>query len=326
MPTYNCCDYICEAIDSILSQTYGNFELLIIDDGSIDSTDKLVENYHDARVKYYRINHSGKPSIARNVGLKKATGQFILFCDADDLLPSYTFQQKIDFIEKFPGAALIFTDYLYFRGKEETKDFEQYSYFQKNNDLIKSLPEKLLANTHGNFYLFNKKIRQQLLIKLFIHTSTVMISKTALNTCGFFDETLTFGEDWDLWLRISKEYQIGCIDEILCHARKWEASITTDRQKFLIGLIKIQSKFLKTESLNIEGIKSIKENISARAYEVGYSFFNNCNTKIARQWLWESVKYKFFSWNQLFYLFLACLGDELVNKLKKIKLKIKGIK
>ena len=324
MPTYNCGDYICEAIDSILSQTYNNFELLIIDDGSTDNTEVLINSYNNTKIKYYRIDPSGKPSIARNVGLTKATGEFILFCDADDLLPSATLQQKINFIQKFPEAALIFTDYLYFRGKEEEKDFEEYSYFQKNNNFIKSFPCNLIAHTHGNFFLFNKNIRQQLLIKLFIHTSTVMVSKTAISTCGLFDETLTFGEDWDLWLRISDEYQIGCIDEILCYARKWNASITTKRSEFLISSITMQRKFLETESLNIKAIQSIRKNIGDKAYEVGYKFFDNYNTRMARHWLWQSIKFKLFSWKQIKYFILACLGDGLVFKLKNINRKIKG--
>ena len=85
VPTYNREEYIIKCIDSILDQTYDNFEAIIIDDGSTDNTDNLVKKYHDKRIKYFKNTNHGI-GYSRNFGLNKAKGDYIFFLDSDDYL------------------------------------------------------------------------------------------------------------------------------------------------------------------------------------------------------------------------------------------------
>jgi len=323
MPTYNCALYIGEAVDSVISQKYRNFELIIIDDGSIDDTEEVIHRYkNDSRIKYKKIKHSGKPSVARNVAIQMASGKYVAFCDADDILPADTLSLKIEFYQRYPDAGLIFTDYVDFRVNKEKKDYERLSYFQKQDNFKKNLVGKYIKDQFKTFHFFTPEIRQQLLAKLFIHTSTVLVPKYVLKKVGHFNETLIYGEDWDLWLRILKKFPCGYIDEILCYKRTWEKSLTMNRRQFLIKSIFVQKRFLETERLSSENIKLIKQSLSLKAYEIGYQTFQKGNTKEARRWFWESICNNFNEWKQLKYLFFTFLGDYFLLRLRRVKWKI----
>ena len=326
MPTYNCSLYIGEAVDSVLSQTYQNFELIVVDDGSIDETQNVLQRYkNDPRIKYERIKHSGKPSIARNIGIQMASGKYIAFCDADDIFFEDMLLLKIEFCQRYPDAGFIFTDYVNFRVNKENKDCDRLSYFQKQDDFKKQIINKYFKDRFETFYLLTPEIRHQMMAKLFVHTSTVMVPKYVIEKVGRFNETLIYGEDWDLWLRILKKYPCGYIDNILCYKRIWDKSLTRSQRQFLTKSMFIQKRFLKSERLSSEHIKLIKQSLSAKAYSMGYQSFKEGDTADARRWFWESIRYHLSDWKQLKYLFFTLLGDHFLLKLRRIKWKIQDI-
>jgi glycosyltransferase involved in cell wall biosynthesis len=326
MPTYNCSLYIGEAVDSVLCQTYQNFELIIVDDGSTDETQNVLQRYkNDPRIKYERIKHSGKPSIARNIAIQMASGKYIAFCDADDIFFENMLSHKIEFYQRYPDAGFIFTDYVNFHATKGNKNCDRLSYFQKQDDFKKKLIANYIKDRFETFYLFTPQIRQHLLAKLFVHTSTVMVPKYVIEKVGRFNETLIYGEDWDLWLRILKKYPCGYIDDILCYKRIWEKSLTMNQRQFLIKSMFFQKRFLKTEPLSSEHIKLIKQSLSVKAYAIGYQSFKEGNTMDARRWFWESVCNNPTGWKQLKYLLFTLLGDYFLLQLRKIKWKIQGV-
>ena len=99
MPVYNGEQFLKEAIDSVLNQTYKNIELIIVNDGSTDSTEKIILEYveKDSRVKYLLVEHGGAGK-ARNRGIDKANGAFITFCDADDCFDKQFVEKNIEFL------------------------------------------------------------------------------------------------------------------------------------------------------------------------------------------------------------------------------------
>lgn len=175
IPMFNAEATICETLNSILNQTYTNIEVLIVDDGSTDSSLKLVSEYSDKRVKVFtKVN--GGVSSARNLGIKESRGDYIAFCDSDDVW-------KIDKLEK------------------------QIYYIEKNNDI-----DFIGCNRNGESIqvLFKKynKFRKidffDMLLKMFPQTSTAVIKKTVFDDVGIYDESQKFAEDGNLWLRICK--------------------------------------------------------------------------------------------------------------------------
>ncbi|MCX6666554.1 MAG: glycosyltransferase family A protein [Euryarchaeota archaeon] len=184
IPTYNREKLLKETVDSILRQTFQDFELIIVDNFSVDNTENIVYLFHDDRIRYYKHQNNGIIAVNRNFGIKKARGEFIAFCDDDDLwLPQKLEKQLLEF-ERDGKIGLVCTNGFSFNehGKTESLGKSSSRYFTLNNLLIE--------NT--------------------IACSSVMVKKSVLTDVGIFDESreIFTGEDYELWLRVAKRYRI----------------------------------------------------------------------------------------------------------------------
>lgn len=173
MPTYNRADFLPGAIESVLSQSYPSLELLLIDDGSTDHTREVCALYPG--IRYIRQAHGGV-SRARNLGLKAACGQYVAYCDDDDVWYSHHLQVLLQCLENRPNIGLIYSD---------------LNWIHKRNS--------------GPLYSadFNKTRLEEC---NYILSSSVLHRRECTDTVGGFDERLSCFEDWDLWLRISDRY------------------------------------------------------------------------------------------------------------------------
>ena len=196
IPTYNRANILSQAILSVISQSYQNWELIIVDDGSTDNTKNVVEEFtkSDKRIKYIYQENKGQPS-AMNTGIKNSAGYFIAFLDDDDQWMSRKLEKQVDLFNKDKEIALVFTDAIIQGGKLNSK---------KSSDISKPY----------SGYVYKHLLRQN-----FITASSVMVKKEVLEKCGLFDESpiikTTQMQDYDMWLRICKKYKIGYIPEIL---------------------------------------------------------------------------------------------------------------
>lgn len=123
MPTYNCSQFIRESIDSVLAQTYTNWELLIVDDCSIDNTEEIVAMYKDPRIRYMRNEQNFGAALTRNKALREAKGRYVAFLDSDDLWLPEKLKKQIAFMEKNGYA---FTYHEYTEIDEESKPLGVY--------------------------------------------------------------------------------------------------------------------------------------------------------------------------------------------------------
>lgn len=182
IPTYNRADFLPKAIQSVLNQTYRNWEIIIIDDGSTDNTEGIVKSYKEARIRYILHKSNLGLSAARNTGIKNSRGEYIAFLDSDDEW----------FPEKISCQMNIFQ-------KEDSKCGVVCTggYRIKDNQIIsiKSVPI--------NIDSFNEKF----LFKNITWTSSVLVKKECFKKAGLFDENLESCEDWDMWIRIAKYYK-----------------------------------------------------------------------------------------------------------------------
>lgn len=187
IPTFNRAHSLNKAIDSVLSQTYKDFELIIIDDGSTDDTSQILKAYQD--ISIFKTENNGV-SKARNIGIQKAKGKWISFLDSDDVWLKDKLMKQVDFAKQNPSINLIHGEEIWIRnGKRVNPKFKH----QKGggDQFIPSL--KLCA----------------------ISPSTVMLKKELLMKMGLFREDYPCCEDYDLWLKITSQNDVGFIDDFL---------------------------------------------------------------------------------------------------------------
>jgi glycosyltransferase involved in cell wall biosynthesis len=196
IPVYNGEDYIKETLESIFEQTYKTIEVIIVDDGSTDDSEKVIAEYDD-RVTYIKQSNAG-PAAARNNGVRHATGEYVAFLDADDIWMPEKLSRQISIMQD-NDAGFSHTGSLVF---DEQKEFDYRP---------KSQPEVMSAQEAFDTLFFSN----------FITTSTVVVNRIVLSEAGFFDEDpgLFAVEDYDLWLRVVQRTNVSCIDEPLLKYR-----------------------------------------------------------------------------------------------------------
>lgn len=113
MPVYNCGNFINQAIDSILDQSFSDFELIIIDDGSFDETERMVIAFRDKRINYYRLDHNAGNYHARNIGLKVAKGIYVAVMDADDIALPKRLETQYNYLESHDDVLATGTCFLF---------------------------------------------------------------------------------------------------------------------------------------------------------------------------------------------------------------------
>jgi glycosyltransferase involved in cell wall biosynthesis len=188
IPVYNRWNLLGRAFDSVKKQTYSASEVLVIDDGSNDPVSDVFRCSFP-EVQFLRQDNKGVAS-ARNLGIKQSTGEWIALLDSDDEWEPTKLEKQMAFLEKFPELQAIHTGERWIRnGNEVTPP----AYLDKSSHL-----------------LWERSLRHCL-----ICPSSVLIHRSVFETVGFFDEFLTVCEDYDFWLRMLLEQEIGLVDEKL---------------------------------------------------------------------------------------------------------------
>jgi glycosyltransferase involved in cell wall biosynthesis len=188
IPTYNRAALLERAIHSVLAQTFHDFELIVVDDGSSDSTADLLHTF-EGRIKTVFQENRGV-SAARNLGIKEATGRLLAFLDSDDeWLPAKLARQTALFDGQDP-CFVCHSDEIWVRNGRELHQKEIH------------------LKQGGRFF-------PRALERCLISPSSVMISRTLLDRVGWFDEDLPAGEDYDLWLRITAFHEVDFVPEKL---------------------------------------------------------------------------------------------------------------
>lgn len=196
IPTHNRAELLKSAIDSVLNQTYHDFEIIVIDDHSTDNTPAVVADFEDPRIKFLQNKGKNGPSISRNLGITHALGEYIAFLDDDDeWIPSKLEKQVAVLDTSKDNICGIYSNRL----KIDQTTGEIYS-DDPGADTLK-----------GN-------LLSQLMIKNPIQTSTLVLRKSCLDKVGLFDENMRYMEDRDLWIRLAMHWEFEYIDEPLVSA------------------------------------------------------------------------------------------------------------
>ncbi|MDR1023607.1 MAG: glycosyltransferase [Prevotellaceae bacterium] len=202
--TYHRLDYLKITIDSILNQSYKNFEIVIVGDGHQQDVEDYVSAIHNDKVFYHYVEHCGYPAKARNFGIEKAKGEYIAFCDDDDLWKKEKLEVQITVMQSHLQIALSCTN--------------RYT-IDENGKKIK---EQALRKP------INRSL-SSLLISNYITCSSVVVRRDILEKTGLFPDTPIFkaGEDYHLWIRVVYYGNAYFIDEPLVGYRVHTGNITT---------------------------------------------------------------------------------------------------
>ncbi|MBW4685413.1 MAG: glycosyltransferase [Komarekiella atlantica HA4396-MV6] len=189
IPAYNSEKTIKTTIESVLNQTFVDFELIIINDGSQDSTLDIISQFKDSRIKVFSFSNSGG-NVSRNRGLNYAVGEFISFLDADDIWTADKLELQLKALQENSQAVVAYswTDYI-----------------NENGEFV-------VSGTHINI---NGNIYENLLLTNFLENgSNPLIRREALIELGGFDQSLSAAQDWDMWLRLAYKLDFVCIPSV----------------------------------------------------------------------------------------------------------------
>ncbi len=212
IPAYNAKKYLKESIDSALSQTYKNIEIIVVNDGSTDSTEKIAKSYGD-KIKYY-YKENGGVSTALNLAISKMTGEYFSWLSHDDRYYPEKIEKQIKYLNSIENNenVILYSDY-------DLMDIYSriFAVATKNHEELIDKPEYALL--HGN-----------------INGITLLIPKKAFEECGLFDENLRCAQDYELWHKMEKKYKFVHQPEVLATTRLHnEQQTTTSPQVLLEG-------------------------------------------------------------------------------------------
>ncbi len=232
IPCFNYGAYLPRAVTSIINQTWKDWEILIVNDGSTDNTDAIVGTLP---VDHYPIRYIGRrenrgPSYTRNEGMNAAEGQFLAFLDADDEWYPEKLERQIRLFQDDSSLGLVAAGVHLI---DENKGIER-------RYLPSRFPDRKTL------------VRSMLMKNVIPATSSVVIRKRCIDDLGGFDEDLRFAEDWDLWLRIASKYGVNFIHEPLIRFYEHPNNVSRDILKMSEGrkvVIKRHSPRLLREGL-----------------------------------------------------------------------------
>lgn len=210
MPSYQNAPFIAGAIESVLAQTYTDYELVVID-SSTDETPHILERF-GARIRVIRAEPRGI-SAARNLGIRASQGHYVAFLDADDTWMPSKLEKQVALLERDDRVGLVCADVL-FRDDHGPR------------------PGRAFLDAAPAAGLVHARIFSQ----SFIGTLTVVVRRACLDDVGLFDESISACEDHDLWLRVSARWAIAYVDEPLALYRYSADQASADRERTLAGI------------------------------------------------------------------------------------------
>ena len=294
IPTYNRANLVAKAIKSVLSQTYQDFEIIVIDDGSTDNTEEIIRSFKDKRVKYIKKYKENKgSSVARNIGIKVARGKYIALLDSDDeWLPEKLDKQIKVLQSESPEVGVVYSNLCYI--DENGKSMNKLRNPKKEGYIYEDLFGKNCVGT----------------------PSTVLIRKECFHQVGLFDDLLNAMEDWDMWIRIAKYYRFALIKVPLVKYRLHSNQKTRNLELKIITANRILVKY--ANELEIR-----REAHSKHCFRVGNRFCHMGKTKEGRRYLLKAISLYPFCIRYYICMFGSLFGPKgfiyFVNIIKFLK-------
>lgn len=291
--------YLSSSIETVLSQSYQNFELLIIDDGSTDNTETTCSSYLvDSRVRYMFQKNAGL-AAARNTGIKASSAELICFIDDDDRWKTKKLERQISFVHT------------------HLRNVHNWGLIFTWTELIDEKGEIIGYRGHGEGgFLY----RRMLFGNTVDSPSSVLVKRKVFDRVGLFDEFYRRCQDWDMWLRISKYYQIFPIKEYLVQYREHKDRLSSDNKEVFYYENAVLKKALCTAPDNID-----RQKVYASCYvNRSLAHFSHGEYRDFRKMLRQGVRLspKVVKLEHIFLLIISFCGNNLIDTVKRFKREI----
>jgi len=269
MPAYNCASYIGQALNSALAQDYENIEIIVINDGSTDSTPDILASYGD-RITVLNQKNSGS-AAARNFGLRTAKGEYLAFLDSDDYWLANKISLQVEYLQNHPDTGLVYCDWIEWRADQDGK-------FQMPSDINEDMSLEIDDKYSG--WLYNL-----LLLDCYVHTSTVLMRKPVYLKAGEFDVKLRRGQDYDYWIRVSRITKLDKLKAVLSFYRIHGGSITRKPHGINYGIEVINKALNQWSNIGPDGtvteMKVIRKRLALLWFGFGYEHYVNGDKQLA---------------------------------------------
>lgn len=238
-PTYQSAHTLPRAIRSVQSQTFRNWEMIIVDDGSTDNTREVVESLAqvDSRIKYIFQENQGQ-AVARNRAVEVASGKYVAFLDADDEWKPKKLTTQLEIFEKVPDVKIIFTDSMNTNLVDNTSD----TFSDQHKTTLESL--KMETALPDFCIIVDDQLRITIHKSNFIHTSSVMMLLTVFQGVNGFNPLCRGTEDHDLWVRLAVNHHFGYLRLVSAIRYKSQESVSYRSEKWLKELIRFHKMYL----------------------------------------------------------------------------------
>lgn len=293
IPTYNGEKYIVETLNSIISQSWNDWEIILVIDGSKDNTLEIVKDI-DSRITIINQENKGIAE-ARNSGLRHATGQYIAFCDHDDIWHPEKLSAQLFCFKQNPSAGAIYGDFTRWEGEKSQKDcFFQY----------KLNPALIDEDFSGWIY-------HKLIMTNWVLFSSLMLKTDVTDDIGWFDPELPPSDDWDYIIRVSQKYEICKIKQSIVLYRSY-AEQTSKKIRKINTEVEFREKTINKYGLQCKNGKKINEDeIRFRFYRSHYNFglshYYEGDATIALKSFLKALKFKPLNYKTYIYLFLSII-------------------
>lgn len=289
---YNKAGLTVRTVESVLSQTYPNLEIIVVDDGSTDNTKQRLASY-GKKIKYVYKQNGGACS-ARNLGIKLSQGEYIGLLDCDDLYFPQKIDRSITYLRENPQFGFVYS---------------AAYYIDQDDNILRKYAD------YKNPYI--GWISQNLVVRNFICNSTVVIRKSCFDKAGFFDQAIFTPADWDMWIRLSQNYQAGYIREALTKYRFTDSYILSNiKQAKREEMTVLTKTFFENNDFCRLVRRKAFSNIYRRA-AVSYLLVGDFSR--AKQELISALKINRFGWGALLLLLFFLLSAKTLQKIVKAK-------
>jgi glycosyltransferase involved in cell wall biosynthesis len=276
IPTFNRGYIIEDALRSVLAQEYRDFEVLVVDDGSADNTQEIVNGLGCDKVRYLRHDQNRGCSAAYNTGIREATGQVISFLDSDDIWkPSYL-DRQVSFLTRHPDVDVVFCDTEILEGNAS---FSLMSF-------LRAFPALMRDNPTATEHTFSgRQMYLCLLEEVPIKPTAVVIRQEALGRSGLFDPAWPSGTDWDLFLRLSQVVaRFGYINEASVIQRRTPDAthqICREKDKLFLLSVFLKEKAAAAAKKDREALSAVNTGLCSHYNSLAWTYLESGNGRAA---------------------------------------------